>query len=1049
MPTHFFSDPAYDQVWEMAAEGEVSLKRDASVLDESESADDGTGLCSEPAPDDSLSDSLVEDEEDEDCRTGREEGAPARPWPRFSEAVLERAPVRLLERFPVARARRLLATHGARLNDRSRLVLGRMIEAAVDTGLVPATYAQKDYGDLLPAGVEYKGARRFGRVYCEDSTQSLCGSARDSLYGPSMVDVDMRNAHFELGSQMFAHLRLPTYHAYARDRDAFLPAFAEATGLGMAQMKRVASSVMDGARNFGVDTEAWEKLWADPALQEAMRARGISSIKTLNEKLATVEFLAGLRGCRRAIARDIRQRFAVFYAICEAKAERDGKNAEGVAYSLFMQDVENECLAVMVQHAVQRKLAGAEFLPVLVLMFDGKLLPGAIPKAALREMEAAVHKALGLRIRLVTKPMRKALPGFEGPDEAPPTDDVADDAVVDTTKDAGARPVFGRCIRRLSMESWVMKQRAELIARQIRELREQVKYTEDKTEKIELCRQIKALCTTGLYPLLDQLVYIVGDSYYWPVTNRRCVVTRYERVALNGASWAMLEREIKNWNVGGHARTRYTRATISFRDGALGRDVFNLWCGFHVEQQQSIPDPWGIVPYCDPWVKDRAPGLPLAPIQPMLDHVWLMAGEDRDIYALLLNDLADLVQNPHAKPTHCFVIVGPQGSGKSSGTRLMLEPILGRDDPSANQGRGVIGMYKALSNSTRLLQNFNGHLENAKAVVLDDETEGGDLVKKRGVTKSLITDEFMMIERKYEDARLAPFLPLIFILANEDHVVDIENKRQRRFVVVRMSDARKFDEGYFERLNALAADAGFRREWFKFLMQRDIHGFNRKSPALPQTDAMKDEYVTQRPPLASFLYERFLQNYMQEPLYTCGNQNCKAHATHGPGVVCENGRECVGVRLSWEKERRVPKDALRAAYNHWKQGLDASLRGAEYSFDRQVRLLASQGVLHNKLASGGPIQQRMRFDRYAKQEVTRADKEGGKAVKIRRTENVLVDTESVVVYCYDFPPLNEVWDCMAALGYINEEKTPRPQPPRINDAGDAVYDEPEELDTEA
>eukprot|EP00952_Eustigmatos_sp_NYUAD-ZCMA_P010725 43840-Eustigmatos_ZCMA.PRE.1 len=39
-----------------------------------------------------------------------------------------------------------------------------------------------------------------------------------------------------------------------------------------------------------------------------------------------------------------------------------------------------------------------------------------------------------------------------------------------------------------------------------------------------------------------------------------------------------------------------------------------------------------------------------------------------------------------------------------------------------------------------------------------------------------------------------------------------------------------------------------RRKQLKYLMQPNTLGYNRKSPRLPQTDAMKEEYMDNRPP---------------------------------------------------------------------------------------------------------------------------------------------------------------------------------------------------------
>eukprot|EP00952_Eustigmatos_sp_NYUAD-ZCMA_P005274 23089-Eustigmatos_ZCMA.PRE.1 len=75
-------------------------------------------------------------------------------------------------------------------------------------------------------------------------------------------------------------------------------------------------------------------------------------------------------------------------------------------------------------------------------------------------------------------------------------------------------------------------------------------------------------------------------------------------------------------------------------------------------------------------------------IEPALNHVVLLTGNSKVHNDLFLDGLADLVQNPHKRPTHAWVVKGPQGTGKTPAMELLIRPILGSDDPTANKWHG-------------------------------------------------------------------------------------------------------------------------------------------------------------------------------------------------------------------------------------------------------------------------------------------------------------------------------------------------------------------------
>jgi len=78
--------------------------------------------------------------------------------------------------------------------------------------------------------------------------------------------------------------------------------------------------------------------------------------------------------------------------------------------------------------------------------------------------------------------------------------------------------------------------------------------------------------------------------------------------------------------------TNYHRSISSF-GGYLSPDIFNEFCGFHLEQQYDI----------------RGLNYNMNVIKPMLEHTTRLVGNNETLYELLLGHVADTFQNPHKR----------------------------------------------------------------------------------------------------------------------------------------------------------------------------------------------------------------------------------------------------------------------------------------------------------------------------------------------------------------------------------------------------------------
>ena len=301
-------------------------------------------------------------------------GAVPRKWERFMTANEDRGPIKLVERFDVGLLQRITAVYKGEIWKDTLKQANTMLRKAGKSGALKVTYEQTNYKKFDPEG-RFKGCYRLGRYYARSggSMQGLWHVLRNTLAHASYWDMDMVNAHPKLAAQLFGHLSIPTYLAYASNRKRFLDEFTGATGLGAAYCEKAVASIMNGSPMFGFkrDTD-WEEIWTNPKTKEGLKMNSIASLEDLNMRLSGLRFLEDLRAEREIIYRQIQHDYPDFYAMCEKKAEAGNKgNAGGTAFSLLMGDIENECLMAVLDELQRLEIVSGEG----VLAFDGMMVP--------------------------------------------------------------------------------------------------------------------------------------------------------------------------------------------------------------------------------------------------------------------------------------------------------------------------------------------------------------------------------------------------------------------------------------------------------------------------------------------------------------------------------------------------------------------------------------------------------------------------------------------------------------------------------------------------
>jgi hypothetical protein len=195
-------------------------------------------------------------------------------------------------------------------------------------------------------------------------------------------------------------------------------------------------------------------------------------------------------------------------------------------------------------------------------------------------------------------------------------------------------------------------------------------------------------------------------------------------------------------------------------DEKVPEGVFNLWQGFATRPVKGSVGPW----------------------REFLLSV-ICAGHKG--YLEWLEDwIADMFQNVSHPKGVAVVLRGEEGIGKGTFANV-LGHIMGSH-------------YRHVTQESQLTGRFNGHFADSALIFADELVWGGDK-KHRGTLYALVTEKYLMVERKNFDAVPMRNLNRMIIASNNDWVVPT-GMDGRRWFVLDVANQRKGDTVYFEHI---------------------------------------------------------------------------------------------------------------------------------------------------------------------------------------------------------------------------------------------------------
>jgi len=226
--------------------------------------------------------------------------------------------------------------------------------------------------------------------------------------------------------------------------------------------------------------------------------------------------------------------------------------------------------------------------------------------------------------------------------------------------------------------------------------------------------------------------------------------------------------------------------------------VLNLWQGFAIEPK---PGDWSL----------------------MRAHIFsVLCDSDKGHFDYIMGWMAYMVQHPAEQGEVAVVMKGVEGCGKGTLAKALLR---------------IIGQHGlAVSNARHLTSNFNGHLRDAIFLFADEAFFAGDKAHV-GVLKSIITEPYLTVEAKFQDAVQMPNFLHVMMASNEEWVVPA-SLEARRFFVLEPNDSAKGKHQYFADIWA-QMDSGGYGAMLHDLLAMDLTHFDVR--AVPATEGLRHQ----------------------------------------------------------------------------------------------------------------------------------------------------------------------------------------------------------------
>lgn len=248
---------------------------------------------------------------------------------------------------------------------------------------------------------------------------------------------------------------------------------------------------------------------------------------------------------------------------------------------------------------------------------------------------------------------------------------------------------------------------------------------------------------------------------------------------------------IDDWMKSIHSQ-RY--ATIQFSPKEkINNEAFNLFNGFVYEDDNKEYN--------------------LNEIMPILDHIKYLCKDEKEVYEYILNWISHIIQKPNRKTESAVVFYSQaEGVGKNALTDILTK---------------IFDGYVAPVTLNDLTGKFNSLLK-AKLLLIGDEITPKAKELNNELKNAITRKDYKLEYKGLEPITMKDRANYIFTTNNE--LAFRVSDQDRRYCLIECPSVKK-NETYFDKLYKLIDDENIMKQFFNFLLVRDISNINiRKIP---------------------------------------------------------------------------------------------------------------------------------------------------------------------------------------------------------------------------
>lgn len=335
---------------------------------------------------------------------------------------------------------------------------------------------------------------------------------------------------------------------------------------------------------------------------------------------------------------------------------------------------------------------------------------------------------------------------------------------------------------------------------------------------------------------VKRLAFIHSISQYCYEVNGSLLFKRKEDMKNSLANIQFIKNEketsfFETWNKD-KTRKEYMDIGMISPDMKQDNTILNLWTPF----------------YCQTLNFDT-----VIDIQPILDFIKVIAGNDDDAYTYILKYIKNMIMFP-SKPQQMICLASiEEGTGKSTFINLLIKLI------------GLDKCFTTKNISKDVCDKFNGHLEYKVLTHLED-IEPDDYRKHETEIRSIINKEYMPIHHKGQKMKQLKHFNHFIMTTNYLHTIKYTDI-QRRIMGVEVSNDYLGKTEIFEKLRNLLDNDHVIYSFYKYLIDKVECPAILTKNDIPMTKLMKEGCEMNVDNIVSFVKNLENKEYQTLQLY--------------------------------------------------------------------------------------------------------------------------------------------------------------------------------------